>query len=1565
MLDLECDDLIEEMFSTFFSVARDDHPESVITSMQTIMSVLIEESEDVPEDLLLNLLSHLGRNKKDVTAAARRLAMKVVEQCAGKLESSIKQFLIASMSGDSRSSKYEIDYYEVIYDIYLCAPQVLSGVVPYLTGELLTDQLDTRLKAVKLVGDLFALEGSSIPEIFQPILLEFLKRLTDRVVEVRMSVLDHIKTCLFSNPSRPEAPQIIAALCDRLLDYDENVRKQVVGVVCDVACRALTSIPVETVKLVSERLRDKSLLVKKFTMERLAEIYKTYCTNCVDGSIGSDVYDWIPGKLLRCFYDKDFRSDVVEPILSLSLFPSEFFVKDKVKNWVRSFAAFDKVEVKALEKILEQKQRLQQEMQRYLSLRQMHQDGDPSEIQKKITFAFRVMSRYFSDPAKAEENFQILDQIKDANVWKILKTLLDPNTNTSQAFNSRDDLLRILGDKHRLFEFLSILSLKCSNLLFGKEHSKEILHEASTQKSAGNAQLIVSCMSILVILARFFPLLLGGIEEDLVHLLEDDNEIIKEGVLHVLARAGAAIREQLGVSSRSLDLILERICIEGSRRQAKYAVHALASITKDDGLMSLSVLYKRLVDMLQEKSHLPAVLQSLGCIAQTAMPVFETRETEIEEFIKKNLLECSCVCPFRTTLVFCNKLFFSFSLSETLFISQASEDGAKDFWDDRSELCSLKIFGLKTLVKSFLPVKDSNLRLGIDDLIGVLKNILCYGEISREIKSSLVDKAHLRLAAAKAILRLSKIWDDKIPVDVFYLTLRVSEESIPEVRRLFLGKCHQYIKDRILDPKYACAFLLDNGSQQHLSEEEKHNLVDIIQMCQQGKARQYAAASDVKAPPNYPEYVVTYLVHALAHDLSFPDPDECTDAKAYELIYRQLYSFLSMLVQVDGDGNSGKSDAVISKDKESISALVSIFESIKRSEDNVDATKSKNLYAVCDLGLLIMKRLAATLDSFPEFSVSVPLPTTLYKSLEAKEGEGNDKQVGESLTWLDDEGALAYFASIKLEANKTVVSEVVDDESMKDSETDGSEMPLGKILQRLRAKGAKARREIKSELAMKSGEKTGDDLDILKMVKEINSNTSGSSPRKFDSSNGHDKKETKIDRKKQSQKRKAGFDESTDVPKRRRSSSGLGHKPSHLKKTSRVESMQVDDGFSSGSEGHVSNEPAEFELEGSLVEKGSSFPSNHKGKRSSRGHDQKKSKRTIEANHALESSNSDSAAAKKKKRQSISGLAKCTAMESETPTTDLIGCRIKVWWPMDKEFYEGVVKSFDTEKKKHVVLYDDGDVEVLRLEKERWELVGEEDQKTRSKPSKSMRSKAMSKSLEKKNKKSIDISEQKKETVGERLLKLMNSSSPSSKTRGKRTPRKNIIKHERKDESKGGGEGVSDGGALSNRKNDSPVSEGRDAGDDAEKTSSDSDKAAQKKSPSYSKGKKSLKNNSQESSGNENGASREEVSSSDDEETETNFTREEESGQEVNDDEMRKKSDSEGDGGEDAHSKGLADMEVSDNELLVFCLFAFVVDIDVLKQMCLCGHSSDMPIFLVQSVWKRRVVKSSEGKKRN
>ncbi|XP_050288244.1 sister chromatid cohesion protein PDS5 homolog A isoform X1 [Quercus robur] len=1314
MLDLECDDLVNEMFSTFFAVASDDHSESVLSSMQTIMVVLLEESEDVREDLLFVILSILGRNRSDITMAARRLAMNVVEHCAGKLEAGIKQFLVSSISGDNRSLNSQIDHHEVIFDIYRCAPQILLGVAPYLTGELLTDQLDTRLKAVGLVGDLFSLPGTAIPEAFQPIFSEFLKRLTDRVVEVRMCVLEHVKSCLLSNPLRAEAAQIIDALCDRLLDFDENVRKQVVAVICDVACRALNAIPLETVKLVAERVRDKSLLVKKYTMERLAEIYRVYCLKCSDGSIMSDDFYWIPGKILRCFYDKDFRSDTIESILCGSLFPIESSVKDIVKHWVRVFSGFDKVEVKALERILEQKQRLQQEMQRYLSLRQMNQDGDAPEIQKKVIFCFRIMSRSFADPTKAEENFLILDQLKDANIWKILTNLVDPNTNFHQAYTFRDDLLRILGERHRLYDFLSNLSVKCSYLLFNKEHVKEIILEAATQKSAGNTQYTQSCMNILVILARFCPLLLSGSEGELLNFLKDDDEIIKEGVLHVLARAGGTIREQLADSLAdslsSIDLILERLCLEGSRRQAKYAVHALAAITKDDGLKSLSVLYKRLVDMLEEKTHLPAVLQSLGCIAQTAMPVFETRESEIEDFIINKILKCS------------NK----------------AEDDSKTSWDDRSELCLLKIFGIKTLVKSYLPVKDAHVRPGINGLLDILRNILSLGEISKDVESSSVDKAHLRLASAKGILRLSKHWDEKIPVDIFYLTLRTSEISFPQAKKLFLSKVHQYIKDRHLDAKYACAFLI--GSKPLEIEEDKQNLADIIQMYHQAKARQHSVQSDGNSLTNYPEYILPFLVHALAHH-SCPNIDECKDVKAFELIYRQLHLIISMLVHRDEDA---KSEASTNKEKEKevISVVNSIFHSIKCSEDVVDAAKSKNSHAICDLGFSITKRLAAKEDDLQGFTASIPLPSMVYKSFEKQEGDDSVANVGQ--TWLADENILTHFESLKLETDeKQVFSEGAQGEE-KHGEVDGNEMPIGKMLKHLKSKGAKAKQVKKNKSSPAEAKKAENDVDILKMVREINIDNLGVST-KFESSNGHEhfpSKKAKVDPKHEKGKKRIASDTaSVQVPKRRRSSpahSAFRSPTSTSKARSRVsrdeldrsrlsslQSIEMDQDSGFDVKDKISTqkkkaEGAETDLLVSSIQKNKSSSSKQKGKLSDRGHNDEENEVGEANDHDVEKPNvltetdkininsnvkSPMGSSRKRKRRSIAGLAKCTSKAGGLDIEDLSGCRIKVWWPMDKKFYQGTVKSYDPLKGKHVVLYEDGDVEVLRLEKERWELV--------------------------------------------------------------------------------------------------------------------------------------------------------------------------------------------------------------------------------------------------------------------
>ncbi|XWS70491.1 hypothetical protein CRYUN_Cryun03dG0052600 [Craigia yunnanensis] len=118
MLDLECDALITEMFQHFLKAIRDYHAEAVFTSMVTIMTLVLEESEDISAELLSPLLASVRRDNEEVLPIAQRLAERVLENCASKL----KPYLIQAVENLGISFD---DYSSVVASI--C--QVAAGAV--------------------------------------------------------------------------------------------------------------------------------------------------------------------------------------------------------------------------------------------------------------------------------------------------------------------------------------------------------------------------------------------------------------------------------------------------------------------------------------------------------------------------------------------------------------------------------------------------------------------------------------------------------------------------------------------------------------------------------------------------------------------------------------------------------------------------------------------------------------------------------------------------------------------------------------------------------------------------------------------------------------------------------------------------------------------------------------------------------------------------------------------------------------------------------------------------------------------------------------------------------------------------------------------------------------------------------------------------------------------------------------------------------------------------------------------------------------------------------------------
>ncbi|CAK9857381.1 unnamed protein product [Sphagnum jensenii] len=106
MLDLECDDLITEMFRIFFTTASDKHPEHVFLAMRNVLSLVIEEGEEVSSQILEIILNNLLRQKEGVSEAGHKLAVAVVENSADNLEPYVRSFL--TLEGNVKDDHKEV-----------------------------------------------------------------------------------------------------------------------------------------------------------------------------------------------------------------------------------------------------------------------------------------------------------------------------------------------------------------------------------------------------------------------------------------------------------------------------------------------------------------------------------------------------------------------------------------------------------------------------------------------------------------------------------------------------------------------------------------------------------------------------------------------------------------------------------------------------------------------------------------------------------------------------------------------------------------------------------------------------------------------------------------------------------------------------------------------------------------------------------------------------------------------------------------------------------------------------------------------------------------------------------------------------------------------------------------------------------------------------------------------------------------------------------------------------------------------------------------------------------------
>ena len=163
--------------------------------MCNILQSCIEECEDIDQDLLDILLSPLLPATRAENPVAYKHVGTVLRRCAGCIQNSVNAFVNhvlvgSSIPGKTKSSELADHIYPLIYELHKISPALLLRILPNICSQLHAEEEDIRLKAVKLLGQLFGSPHADYCTEFHRNFRDFLGRFNDMSAVVRIEMIE-------------------------------------------------------------------------------------------------------------------------------------------------------------------------------------------------------------------------------------------------------------------------------------------------------------------------------------------------------------------------------------------------------------------------------------------------------------------------------------------------------------------------------------------------------------------------------------------------------------------------------------------------------------------------------------------------------------------------------------------------------------------------------------------------------------------------------------------------------------------------------------------------------------------------------------------------------------------------------------------------------------------------------------------------------------------------------------------------------------------------------------------------------------------------------------------------------------------------------------------------------------------------------------------------------------------------------------------------------------------------------------------------------------------------------
>ncbi|KAM7310469.1 sister chromatid cohesion protein PDS5 homolog B [Ixodes scapularis] len=939
------------LFSLIFTIVNDNHSSKVKNFMLDMMCPLITEADTVSQGLLDIILKQIIEPRKTQNKNAYNLAKDVLKRTLTTIEPYIQSFFNnALVLGRTSNSSVAHVLYELIYELNILCPSMLTAVLPQLEFKLKCSDEKERLSVTKLLARMFSDKNSDLAAQ-NPLLWNcFLGRFNDISVQVRMRCVQYSMHFLLNHPKLRD--DITESLRQRQHDPEETVRYEVVMAIISAAKKDFTAITEELLNFVKERTLDKKFKIRKEALLGLALLYKQHMSSVELPQSTLECIAWIKNKVLHVYYQTALDDRLlVERILHTCLVPYQLPIEERMHKLYQLFATVDDHAVKAFNELLKCQCSVRNQMKSVVEALLLPAG---EEKERQLLTRVAILSRNLPDSVKAQEYLMKLCSILEGNqrLRIHMNNILQGGASCVEAERSVKEVLKSLGYPVQTNSFYVIIKQmleRVAPVMVDHAGVKQILSyvrdsllgQGDIDVQIGVTSSAVRGLQLLHVLSSAFPAAFVGedVYNQLLSFLGSDDPVAAELTLQIFSFVGAEIDQRCPNVAQRLLPVVQNFVENGSVKQAKFAVACLNVIVSNKERVFGQVIDHLKQHFTLESQYFRTALVSMGHISLLCPDLFGGQiKSIVSKVVVKDLLMMDREEP---------------RLSDTPWCE----------FEALPEETKVKVEGMKLMVRWLVGLKTAS--SSASSTLRLLVTVITHrGDLMEKEHVSSMEKAWLRYAAAACMLKICccPTYADVLSHEQFQKLALVMQDECAEVREKFGCKLHKHLLAMRLPLQFMAMFALAGVEKKRPLRAQ---LKQWLQSCI-NKRRDFLkqhTISNRKLFTVHPDFVLPYTIHLLAHD---PCLTKYDDVPALVQVKECLWFLMEPLITK----NEGYSFSFFKR----------LIENIKQTRDNQcpeDKAAQLKLYAVCDLalGLVMTKTTSFLLKDFPQEPV---LPSKWY-----------------------------------------------------------------------------------------------------------------------------------------------------------------------------------------------------------------------------------------------------------------------------------------------------------------------------------------------------------------------------------------------------------------------------------------------------------------------------------------------------------------------------------------------------------------------------------------------------------